>query len=99
MSDALLICCALLTLVNILVSVFVSMVAGTIVYSWWKRLQGTKDTLPELLQTAIDNLAAKVIEPYREMLDDKGRATAQPNSIPTDTIPLDEEFNAWMSKP
>ena len=98
MTSALLILAALITLGNICIALYVSVIAGTIVYSWWKNLQVTKDTLPPLLQEAINKLAARYIEPYRELLDERGKAITEPSRPHVDDIVLEEDYTEWMNR-
>ena len=83
MTSALLILAALITLGNICIALYVSVIAGTIVYSWWKNLQVTKDTLPP---------------PYRELLDERGKAITEPSRPHVDDIVLEEDYTEWMNR-
>lgn len=98
MTEMVLFTCAFLTLITVSVAMFVSLVAATIVYSWWRKLQATRDHLPSMLQQRIDELAAKAIEPLRERLDERGRPSAEPNNQPSGTITLEEDYEEWMAR-
>lgn len=97
MTETTLAICAFLTLVNVGVAAFVVGIAATMIYSWFRKLQSTKDALPELLQNAINELATKVLQPYREVVDERGRARAKPNESAEHTVDLDEDYNEWMA--
>lgn len=86
-----------LTFLNIGVMTFVSIVSGTIVYSWIRNMQVAKDALPKMLQDAVNEMASEYVEPMRERFDEYGKARQAPNADQKDEILLEDDYKNWKA--
>ena len=86
---------AFLSLVCVMSALFISLIAGSIVWVWWRAEMTMVNGLPRRVEHAIAQAAAQYIQPLEEVLDDRGNLV---DRRPVKRTPLsDEELEKWLA--